>query len=451
MRRYLFFLLVCLLWWASGASQPSPTAAQDPASEVIRLVNEFRVGMGLPPFRVNATLSVAAQQQASYMAANNLYSHTGAGGTTPQQRANGVGYQGLVVENIVGGTTMTARQGLIWWQNSPVHYATIASDRYVEIGAGYAYGSGQHFYAIVVGRPSDTPASQRPTSNSDQPAPVRIIPMTLSEPGEDGAIMHRLQAGQSLWMVAAHYNVPLAELLELNELQENSMVQVGAEIMVRPPEGYVRPPTPTPSPIYVVQRGDTAWKIAALNGLTVEQLLWYNGLAENHVLTPGQALLVRIPEGAAPPPTPTPQTTHVVRAGDSLWGIAGRYGLVLDDLLVWNGLTAEAVLSIGQVLLIRPPLPPADTPTPTPSPTLVATPTAVAVAQGGETAVGLSSWPAVSPTPTAEVVLMPQVSLASEQVEALPDVQEGQTAAPWWGLAAVLVLLLGLLRVMRAL
>ncbi|MDA0244185.1 MAG: LysM peptidoglycan-binding domain-containing protein [Chloroflexi bacterium] len=434
MRRF-FTLFLLFILVGSHLSQPTPTAAQDSASEIIRLVNEFRVGLGLPPFRVNATLSAAAQQHASYMAANNLYSHTGAGGTSPQQRANNAGYQGYVVENIVGGTGMTPRQGLIWWQNSPVHYATIASDRYVEIGAGMATGGGQNYYAIVVGRPSDTPNSTRPTTNNDQPPPVRIIPMTLSQPAEDGSIRHTLQAGQSLWMISAHYDVSLADLLTINNLREDSVVQLGDVIMVRPPDGYVPPPTPTPSPIYVVQRGDTAWEIAAINGLTLEQFLWYNGLGMEAILTPGQEVLVRIPEGASPPPTATPQTTHIVRAGDSLWGLAGRYAVAFDELLVWNDLTADSILTIGQVLAIRSPEPTA-TPTPLPAtptaePEPTATPTAVAPSLAS---VSLASPTLVPPTPTP---IPPSPAVTATMPE------EAISWGNWVGLGVVLLVVFG--------
>jgi LysM repeat protein len=76
-----------------------------------------------------------------------------------------------------------------------------------------------------------------------------------------------------------------------------------------------------------------------------------------------------------PTPTPTPAPiTHTVASGDTLYGIAGTYGITLEQLLAANNLRADAVLRIGQVLLIPP--------TPTPAPVLTNS-SAPQVSQGG--------------------------------------------------------------------
>ena len=78
--------------------------AQDPASEIFQLVNNFRASLGLPPFRWNNQLAAASQTQASWMISNpNSFVHTWPDGTTKEDRARAAGYNGRVVENIVGG------------------------------------------------------------------------------------------------------------------------------------------------------------------------------------------------------------------------------------------------------------------------------------------------------------------------------------------------------------
>jgi len=45
----------------------------------------------------------------------------------------------------------------------------------------------------------------------------------------------------------------------------------------------------------------------------------------------------------------------VVHAGDTLWDIAHRYGLHVDDLLRWNRLPPRTTLRLGQRLLLNEP------------------------------------------------------------------------------------------------
>lgn len=63
--------------------------------------------------------------------------------------------------------------------------------------------------------------------------------------------------------------------------------------------------TPTPGPdgkiVYIIQEGDTLWVIAARAGLSVEQLRALNGLAINDIIVPGKPLLL----GYAGPAQPT--------------------------------------------------------------------------------------------------------------------------------------------------
>ncbi len=77
-------------------------------------------------------------------------------------------------------------------------------------------------------------------------------------------------------------------------------------------------PTPTPGPdgriLYIVQPGDTLWRVAAISGVSVEELRTLNNLAPEQNIVPGQTLLL----GYAAPPeaTPTPGPTPTPRPGE---------------------------------------------------------------------------------------------------------------------------------------
>jgi LysM repeat protein len=390
----LIFWMVLL--WSGTAALPASAQADVPA-QLLQLVNQVRAEHGLPPFQVNASLAVAAQNQANFNAANAGYGHSGAGGSSPQDRATAAGFTGYVVENVVGGSDLSPQQGVTWWVNSPVHFNTLISTRYPEAGTGYAVKGRQRHYTLVVGRRSDAPPAQAGNAQLAEP-PAIVVPITLSAPRPDGSIVHTVQAGQTLWAIAARYEVRLSDLFLFNNLDEDAFIQPGDELMVRLAEGQAPPPTPTPPLHHVVRTGETLWTIAARYRLSLADLLWLNGVSEETILRPGDELTVRLAEGQSPPPTPTPQLKYAVIEGDSLWSIAARYGLSLDGLLALNDLQAGALLRPGQELWIRPQ--PSPTPT-TPLPAAATPAGSLPVAMANTGLAAQPPGPPVAPGGTA--------------------------------------------------
>lgn len=94
---------------------------------------------------------------------------------------------------------------------------------------------------------------------------------------------------------------------------------------------------------YTVRAGDTLWLLANRYGTTVDAIKRLNGLTGD-MLQIGQVLRI--------PVNQTQQyTTYTVRSGDTLWLLARRYGTTVDAIKKLNGLTSDD-LSIGQVLRI---------------------------------------------------------------------------------------------------
>ncbi|MDK2883112.1 MAG: hypothetical protein PWP58_1448 [Bacillota bacterium] len=84
--------------------------------------------------------------------------------------------------------------------------------------------------------------------------------------------------------------------------------------------------------IYVVQPGDTLWDIARRFGVTVEEIMRANNLTNTEII-PGQELQII----AVVEPAPSaPRTVHVVRPGETLFSIARRYGISVVDLIEAN-------------------------------------------------------------------------------------------------------------------
>lgn len=110
---------------------------------------------------------------------------------------------------------------------------------------------------------------------------------------------------------------------------------------------------------YVVRRGDTLSEIATKTGASVAQLRSANGL-RGDMLKIGQKLEVPTSTSATVAAAPrnsnevaaVTEVTHRVQRGETLWRIANRYGIPVNDLSRQNGLSGD-VLQVGQTLRVR--------------------------------------------------------------------------------------------------
>lgn len=98
---------------------------------------------------------------------------------------------------------------------------------------------------------------------------------------------------------------------------------------------------------YTVVAGDTLYGIANKYNLTVDELKKMNNLKSNN-LTINQKLLV---SGTGEDNNSSNYDTYIVKSGDSLWSIASRYNTTVDKLKDINNLSSN-MLSIGQKLLV---------------------------------------------------------------------------------------------------
>ncbi len=105
--------------------------------------------------------------------------------------------------------------------------------------------------------------------------------------------------------------------------------------------------------IHVVRSGDVLGSIARRYGTTVGEIQRLNNL-RGTLIRPGQRLIVRAPARPAINVASTNANTHVVRRGETLGVIAGRYRVTVNQLQQWNNISGTTIYA-GQNLIVRQP------------------------------------------------------------------------------------------------
>ncbi|MEW6524656.1 MAG: LysM peptidoglycan-binding domain-containing protein [Bacillota bacterium] len=160
-----------------------------------------------------------------------------------------------------------------------------------------------------------------------------VLVVSLATTGLAAVTVHRVEPGDSLHKIATQYGVTVNELKQANGLS-GDIIYPGQLLEV------------PGSRAYTVKAGDTLSGIAAAFGVTLQDLRQANNIWTD-LIHPGQVLTV-------PPPGTVPgadNVIHVVRAGDTLFHLAQRYGTTVTALRQANNIWTDH-LSIGQVLVI---------------------------------------------------------------------------------------------------
>ena len=175
-------------------------------------------------------------------------------------------------------------------------------------------------------------------------AVVRAVATYVGVPYSGGSSTtnsYVVKSGDTLWSIAKKYGVSVDELKEKNNLNSNAL-SINQVLLI--PTVLEEVPEEETGEYYTVVSGDTLYSIANKYRLTVDELKSLNNLSSN-LLSIGQRLLVK------PTTTSTTEETYTVKKGDNLYQIALQFDTTVDALKTLNGLTSN-LLSIGQVLKI---------------------------------------------------------------------------------------------------
>ncbi|MBP6473448.1 MAG: LysM peptidoglycan-binding domain-containing protein [Chloroflexi bacterium] len=169
-------------------------------------------------------------------------------------------------------------------------------------------------------------------------------------------ITHVVQPGENLFRIGLQYGVSWVTLAQYNGLTNPNGIVAGQTIKIPPTTG--QPPTSVPTPTataippgsityYIVQPGDNLFRIGQKFGVSWVQIAEANGLINPNQIVAGQTL--KIPVNA---PGPTPEFTHVVKFGETIFGIAAQYGVPWLAIAEANDIPSPYVIFAGQALII---------------------------------------------------------------------------------------------------
>ncbi|MET0379770.1 MAG: LysM peptidoglycan-binding domain-containing protein [Spongiibacteraceae bacterium] len=183
---------------------------------------------------------------------------------------------------------------------------------------------------------------------------------------------YRVAAGDTLLSISRQFAVDPAAIASVNRLGGNN-VGVGQLLLIpggRTPTAAVAPPLAASTvgaanTTHTVAVGETLWQISKRYGVKAADIQRWNSLGSNS-LRPGQRLTIaattkpttvaaasaaKAPQDNASDSTPAQKVGYTVKGGDSLFGIATKFNIEIEDILRWNQVNPRS-LRAGQKLTL---------------------------------------------------------------------------------------------------
>lgn len=165
-------------------------------------------------------------------------------------------------------------------------------------------------------------------------------------------IIHQVGEHETLYGVSRRYGTPITAILEFNP-KAGSGLEVGQLLQIPyVPKSIVQ----TAGGLHKVQAKETLFSISRLYDVSLDELKAWNNL-KDYSLSVGQELIVKKPSGAKelvkPQEVKSLTGPHRVEDKETLFSISRKYGVTVQELKDWNGITGND-LKLGQLLVILP-------------------------------------------------------------------------------------------------
>ncbi len=233
-----------------------------------------------------------------------------------------------------------------------------------------------------------TPVPTTPVTITVVPTtPASVTPTPPYQATFPNQLEYVVVAGDTVIDLATRYTSSVDAITEANGLAYSGLIYVGQRLIIPVPSGQGQPVNPVPvtpvatvapgggegslvNGIYVVQAGDTLFRIGLRYNMTASTIAQCNGILNPHAIYVGQQL--RIPGAGATcvggntggqQPVPaqpiygtggsyTNYVVHLVQPGENIFRIGLRYNLTWDRIAQANGLYNPNQIFVGQRLII---------------------------------------------------------------------------------------------------
>ncbi len=183
---------------------------------------------------------------------------------------------------------------------------------------------------------------------------------------------HKVKNGEAISQIADKYNTTVATIRSANNLRGNT-IRAGDHLMIpvatKPLSAYSKSAdarlaktqnrTRNGNKVeHIVASGESFWTISQRYKVSMRELAAWNGMAPRDTLSIGKKLVVWTDANVDSPRTSPTQAlgnttrklNYTVRNGDSLYVIARRFRVGIDQIARWNNIDRNKILRPGQKL-----------------------------------------------------------------------------------------------------
>ncbi|WP_073460795.1 muramidase family protein [Enterococcus faecium] len=257
------------------------------------------------------------------------------------------------------GAKYTVQSGDSVWKISNDHGITMAQlIEWNNIKNNFVYPGQQ--LIVSNGGSSNTGANTGNTSGSNS--------SNSSSSNTASGTKYTVKAGDSVWSVSNKYGITMAQLIQWNNIQ-NNFIYPGQQLTVSNSGSTNSASSNTGSSAntnnsssantgssssqgtYTVKAGESVWSVANKHHITMDQLIEWNNI-KNNFIYPGQQVIVK--KGSSQTTNqqaPAGSKTYTVKSGESVWGVADSHGITMAQLIEWNNIKNNFIYP-GQTLIV---------------------------------------------------------------------------------------------------